>query len=340
VRHQPKHIALVVALTLIAFQDRGQAQSTPPFNPNAPDPLEDVQLDPDLGTSGDLGGVDDAVGQVDAITRDLDSAIQDQLEGLAETVNSATDDLLGGEIQQIQDAFGIIGSVQEAIGSITDLFDSIFNMNRLLDVFNFDFFDIFQNPLGGLSQDSNRIDISTGPLGLPDPKQVEAQIDNAKPSAFEEVSATKTGGNGSPVIKEDLITLFERDMTDEVAAQTALTEDGQTKLRENAETAKQALEASQKIAEDSEGQDVSQNILRNISTQLAAQQQTGTLNSIDAQLRARDDALRNKMLVDAVRELQGDRIQNRREDAAAYSDSLTQGAQLIMPGVGINPTGG
>ncbi|MEM9503455.1 MAG: hypothetical protein AAGA01_05805, partial [Cyanobacteria bacterium P01_E01_bin.43] len=128
-------------------------------------------------------------------------------------------------------------------------------------------------------------------------------------------------------------------MTDEVADQTALTDAGQQKLRENAEAAKIALEMSQELAADSEGQDVSQNILRNLSAQLAAQQQTSTLDTVGHQLRARDDALRNKMLVDAVRELQGDRIQDRRETAAAYSDSIVQGGQLIMPGVGINPGG-
>jgi len=46
------------------------------------------------------------------------------------------------------------------------------------------------------------------------------------------------------------------------------------------------------------------------------------------------------MLVNAVRELQADRIQDRRTTAAAYSDAITQGGQLILPGVGIDPAGG
>jgi hypothetical protein len=99
------------------------------------------------------------------------------------------------------------------------------------------------------------------------------------PSAFEEITGSKTGGEGSPVIKLDLVTQFERNLTDEVADQTALTEEGQQKLRENAEAAKLPWKPPRNLQQDSEGQDVSQNIsAEHQRASWPLQQQTSTLD--------------------------------------------------------------
>lgn len=367
---KPRQMAALMSAPLIALMLQGvpvNAQGTPAFNPNADDARNatgggstaggsssaDTSSGSDANSTGGataptgpLGDINSAANDINSIvnntSNDIDAAVQEQLQNLTQTINNSTDNLLGNNsLGQIDNT---IDTVTGAIDNITSTIGSIFDINRLFDLFSLDLPDIFSGALGGLSGGGSgggsTVQIQTGALGLPDPKVIEQQIQNATPSAFEEATGAKTGGRGSPVIKDDLVTLFEADMTDEIAAQTALTEDGQQKLRENAEAANSALETSTELAADSEGQDVSQNILRNISAQLAAQQQTGTLDTIDTQLRARDDALRNKMLVDAVRELQGDRLQDRRQDASAYSDAITQGGQLILPGVGINPAGG
>lgn len=347
-RYQQLTVTLTAALLLSASMGKAvYAQATPPFNPNADSPVNDLDLE-DIDTGdGELNDIEEAAADIETVTRDVDTAIQDQLSNIGSSIEETTGDLLdeNGTIGEVKDTLDAVGAVQDAFASLEQTITSIFDINRLFDLLNLDLFDMVEDPLGGLAnsgsgkKNSNTIEISTGALGLPDPKQIEQEIENAQPSAFEEVAATKTGGSGSPVIKRDLVTQFDRQMTDEVADQTALTQVGQQKLRENAEAAKVALKTSQELATDSEEQDVSQNILRNLSAQLAAQQQTSTLDSVGHQLRARDDALRNKMLVDAVRELQGDRIQDRRETAAAYSRSIVQGGQIIMPGVGINPGG-
>lgn len=364
--HKSRQMTALMSAPLIALMLQGapvNAQGTPAFNPNADDARNNTgDSNSTTGGSatggataptGPLGDINSAANDINSIVNntssDIDAAVQQQLQNLTETISNSTDNLLGNNsLGQIDNTIGTIGNtidtVTGAIDNITSTFNSLFDLNRLFDLFSLDLPDIFSGALGGLSgsgsSGGSTVQIQTGALGLPDPKIIEQQIQNAAPSAFEEATGSKTGGSGSPVIKDDLVTLFETDMTDEIAAQTALTEDGQQKLRENAEAANSALETSTELASDSEGQDVSQNILRNISAQLAAQQQTGTLDTIDAQLRARDDALRNKMLVDAVRELQGDRLQDRRQDASAYSDAITQGGQLILPGTGINPAGG
>ncbi len=335
-----------VSLLSLSLHSAVYAQSTAPLNPNADDPTEDINLD-DIDTGdGTLEDIEDTANDVETVTDDVDAAIQDQLDDISNTVEDTAGDLLDDSdvLSDVDDAFDTVEAVQDAFSSLQQLFSSIFDLDRLFDRLNLDLFDIFEDPLGGIANPggddgANTVEISTGALGLPDPKQFEQELETVQTSAFEEVAATQTGGDGSPVIKRDLVTQFERSMTDEVADQTALTEEGQQKLRDNAEAAKIALETSQQLAADSEEQDVSQNILRNLSAQIAAQQQTNSLNTIGQQLQVRDDALRNKMLVDAVRELQGERIQDRRETAAAYSDSIVQGGQIILPGAGINPGG-
>ena len=192
--------------------------------------------------------------------------------------------------------------------------------------------------LGGLDGSSlpeaaQTISSSVGPLGLPDPKQIEAALLQANPSKLEEFLGVKHGSDGSPVAKADLQRLFDADLARAVAQQSALSTDGQQALLENAQAANAALEASSELAKDSETQDVSQNILRNLSGQLQAAQETDTMLAIDAQRRERDDALRNVVLADTLEQLQQERIAERQQSASAYSSVITEGGLFSMPGM-------
>ena len=350
-RKAPALLLLPVAIALASAAPVGAI--TPGINPNADSPSTgevDTGLDIEGlgGSTGtiDLGGdpFESVVGEIDAGIGDIDGGIGTIDGGIGEVdggIGTIGGGEIGGGLEEISGGVGtVIGGIDSITSAINGIFEAVagvFNLERLLDLVSIELPDIFENPLGGL--EGGGVEIAVGPLGLPDPKLVEESIENAQTTAFEEFAGARTGGEGSPVIKRDLATLFEREMVDEVAAQTALTEEGQQKLIENSDVAVQSLEASQELAMDSEEQDVSQNILRNISSQMAMAQQTSTLDTVDRQLQRRDSALRNLMLVNAVQELQADRIQDRRQNAAAYSDVITQGGQLILPGVGINPAG-
>lgn len=354
--------ALLVTAAISLWNPAGPARAiTPGINPNADSPstgdVDTGSLDTgSLDIGGDLGGTtgssaplntdpfESIVGEIDTGIDDIGGSVGD-IEGGVGEIGGGIDDIGSGDVGDgLGDVTGGVGSVIGGIDSITSTINGIFeqisalfNPERILDLLNIEIPDIASDPLGGLE---GEVAIEPGPLGLPSPEVIEEEIQNAQSSGFEEVAAALTGGDGSPVVKMDLVTQFESELTDEVANATALTEEGQQKLLENTEAAVATLEASQELATDSEEQDVSQNILRNISSQLAMAQQTGTLDTIDRQLQRRDSALRNITLANAVRELQGSRIQDRRETAAAYSDAITQGGQLILPGKGIDPAGG
>ena len=288
------------------------------------------------------GGIQDVLGS--ETVQDVSGAINTA----SNTVNTVT--------QTINDAFSLFGKVKGAIDQILGLFD----IQRILDMIGFDMPDMADNTLEGISGAGERpgegassealsaaaaqeqaVQEAFSPMamGLPDPEKVEAFINSSAPSPFEEAISSKTGGSGSPAIKLDLMTKFDSDTAREVATETALTEAGQKKLTENAQIATASLKQSLELSADSETQDVSQNILRNISSQLSAGQQTDTLNALDSQLRARDDAYRNVLLSDAVDELQSARVEARRRNASGYSRVITQGSLFTMPGLGLSTQG-
>lgn len=333
----------------------------------------DTTLGSAQGTAEEAQGTVDGAGRwIDTTADGITNTINGNIDKYVGIVNGGIQDVLGSETvrdvsgtissatntintvtQTVNDALGLFGKVKGAIDQILGLFD----IQRILDMISFDMPDMADNTLEGISGagETPQASASTEELsaaaaqeraiqeafspmamGLPDPEKVEAFINSSAPSPFEEAISSKTGGSGSPAIKLDLMTKFDSDTAREVATETALTEAGQKKLAENAQIATASLQQSLELSADSETQDISQNILRNISGQLSAGQQTNTLNALDAQLRARDDAYRNVLLSDAVDELQSARVEARRRSASGYSRVITQGSLFTMPGLGLS----
>lgn len=324
---------------------------------------------------GAQGTVEDADRWIDTTANSITNTVNGNIDKYVGVVNDGIQDVLGSET--VRDVSGAINTANNTVSTVTQTINDVsalfgkakgavdqilglFNIQRILDMISFDMPDMADNTLEGLSSVGNGSTDSTSgvelsaaaaqeqaakdafspmAMGLPDPEKVEAFINNSAPSPFEEAISSKTGGSGSPAIKLDLLTKFDSDTAREVATETALTEAGQKKLAENAQIATASLKQSLELSADSETQDVSQNILRNISGQLSAGQQTNTLNALDSQLRARDDAYRNVLLSDAVDELQSARVESRRRNASGYSRVITQGSLFTMPGLGLSTQG-
>jgi hypothetical protein len=309
------------------------------------------------------GTVDDVANDVDAILDDPDAIVddvvqgtQDQIDSTIDGVTGAADDAIDGVADGIDAATsadsvgGVVGGVTDAIGSVTDGIDSILGqidsaIDGFLNIFDQlglpdigQVFDDIDSIFGGGSSggngagDGSLADGSVGAMGIPDPNVVLGNIEDRQTSTTDELLGTKQGSDGSPVIKDDTAYMFDVELARETANASALGEDAQEKLQANGEMATTALETSQQLAQDSENQDVSQNILRNISAQTAANQQTDTLLALDAQARARDDAIRNRLNANALAQLQRERTAQRQTDASAFSSALTQGGQFFLPG--------
>jgi hypothetical protein len=327
------------ALTLALTVGMGEVKASPitPINPNAsgssspsPEITQDALNRSILGNLQGESTSENGQAATQEALQQQEQQIQEQPSGpLGQVQNTIRQ--VGGAVSDISNQVGDIG---DQIGRGIDGLLSQFNLQALLRLLGIDLSNPAQQVSGGLEggAQSNSAGVEPGAIALPDLTQAREAIARGRTSATEEFLGTKTGGTGSPVIKRDLESLLVSSTTREVAEATALSDEGQQQLRENAEAANQALTVSSEMAADSESQDVSQNILRNLSGQMQASQQTDTLLAIDAQLRARDDSLRNFLIANSLDEIQGQNIAKRRVEASAYSSVITQGGQFMLPG--------
>ena len=115
------------------------------------------------------------------------------------------------------------------------------------------------------------LEVDFGRLGLPDIEAAVAIFEEVEDlDIYSDVLGTRTG---STVIIDDVLRgQYLRDLANEYALNTTLSQEGQEFTAEQQAVSEDLALASEELAEDSEQQDVSQNILRNISAQIAIQQ--------------------------------------------------------------------
>jgi hypothetical protein len=297
-----------------------------------------------------LERVDSGVNSANTGLDNIEGALNQQQRDMQET-GGGIDEVISDVVTQDSSTSGIMGTYRN-IGSLIDRVKGLgqdiagilsnFDLDKLLDLLSINWEDIFSDVYGAADGDSTTAGttggsevfagVEAGDMGLPVEDEVNAKIDETETSALMEFLEAKQEG-GSYAGKTALKNLFRAKETEEVAEATALGADGQTKLRQNTEAANDALKTSTAMMEDSEEQDVSQNIMRNISVQSHETTVHTELLAIDAQLRARDDALRNSLLGKSLLEIQGERIRAHRQDASAYSEVLTAGGSFYLPGL-------
>jgi hypothetical protein len=297
-----------------------------------------------------LERVDSGVNSANTGLDNVEGALNQQQRDMQET-GGGIDEVISDVVTQDSSTSGIMGTYRN-IGSLIDRVKGLgqdiagilsnFDLDKLLDLLSINWEDIFSDVYGAADGDSTTAGttggsevfagVEAGDMGLPVEDEVNAKIDETGTSALMEFLEAKQEG-GSYAGKTALKNLFRAKETEEVAEATALGADGQTKLRQNTEAANDALKTSTAMMEDSEEQDVSQNIMRNISVQSHETTVHTELLAIDAQLRARDDALRNSLLGKSLLEIQGERIRAHRQDASAYSEVLTAGGSFYLPGL-------
>ena len=168
------------------------------------------------------------------------------------------------EIEDLTDAVDLIG-----VGTLGDLLTpavaEIFReINRIVGQV-----ETFLSELG--------IEVDIGELNLPDIEEAielfeqDNQIDIAS-----DVFGSQTGS--TVVIDDFLHNQYLKDLGNEFAQNSTLSEEGQEITAEQIEISQETALISNEFAQDSNTQDVSQNILRNISNQLALQQQIANMS--------------------------------------------------------------
>lgn len=120
------------------------------------------------------------------------------------------------------------------------------------------------------------ITVATGEIGLPDILEaIEIFETDNEIDTGSDVFGTQTGSTA--VISNYLYRQYLRDLSEEYAQNSTLSLEGQETTAEQTVISQETVEVSNSLAEDSNTQDVSQNILRNISNQMALQQQLDSM---------------------------------------------------------------
>ncbi|MEG4246528.1 hypothetical protein QUA51_27985, partial [Microcoleus sp. Pol10_D6] len=230
----------------------------------------------------------------------------------------------------------ITGEISDTISTISDSISGIWD-NLLNKVENFS------------SEIESTLSSFLGELKVPDLKEaVQSIMDgNADDSEGTKLSAAlEKKPQDSYSLKENNAELAERESAVSEANKATLSKDAQQKqatlkeiVQQNVEQTGQISQNSMELGADSEGQDVTQNIMRNISQQSAIAAKQAALSAenqsalvMQGQQAQIDRSFANILNAQQAEELNEINTAQRRQDAAAATASSTQAGLFQMPG--------
>ena len=180
--------------------------------------------------------------------------------------------------------------------------------------------------------DNYGISISRGKLGLPNVQEAKIIFDeNVNLGALSDILSGQTGATYS--IRDKFYQEYLGQLSEEYTNNSALSLEGQSKIDAKIDSAISSAEQSITIAEDSSGQDISQNILRNISNQLAIDQQANAMTVTDMEGAKIDRSLGLQMQSEILTEVSGSNTQNLRNITAREGATISTLGLVRIPGL-------
>ena len=240
---------------------------------------------------------------------------------------------IGGIENTISD---ITGEISDTISTISDSISGIWD-NLLNKVENFS------------SEIESTLSSFLGELKVPDLKEAVKSIMDGNTSESEgtKLSAVlEKRPQDSYSLKENTAELAERESAVSEANKATLSKEAQQKqaqmkeiVQQNVEQTNRESQNSMELGADSEGQDVTQNIMRNISQQSAIAAKQAALSAenqsalvMQGQQAQIDRSFANILNAQQAEELNEINTAQRRQDAAAATASSTQAGLFQMPG--------
>ena len=231
---------------------------------------------------------------------------------------------------------GITGEISDTISTISDSISGIWD-NLLNKVENFS------------SEIESTLSSFLGELKVPDLKEAVKSIMDGNTSESEgtKLSAVlEKKPQDSYSLKENTAELAERESAVSEASKATLSKEAQQKqaqmkeiVQQNVEKTNRESQNSMELGADSEGQDVTQNIMRNISQQSAIAAKQAALSAenqsalvMQGQQAQIDRSFANILNAQQAEELNEINTVQRRQDAAAATASSTQAGLFQMPG--------
>lgn len=184
--------------------------------------------------------------------------------------------------------------------------------------------ETFLNHLYGLNT-------SHGSIGLPDFHDIEQQLANHLDlDQLSNFFGTRSGRNTS--VQNRLRQEFLQDFGSEFVKNSIFSQEGQDKIQQKIEQALDTVDYSAQLQQNSSGQDVSQNILRNLSGQMSLQQQIDLMLLFEMQEQKVKDGLQIELSGEVLSEVGRTNVRREREDLAFINHNLHHNLLISIPG--------
>ena len=167
---------------------------------------------------------------------------------------------------------------------------------------------------------------------FPNPTELEEAIKAVSLSELFPSLNRSPAEDESVVGRNDAATEITSQIAIAVADESTFSEEAQDAMVERIEGATNAIEANNALAEDSAGQDVTQNIERNQSEQLAIIGQQLSSLVIEGQQDRVDRAMSSVMTAELLQEVQGGNLKTRREEASVAAHGMQAAVRVSVFG--------
>lgn len=173
-------------------------------------------------------------------------------------------------------------------------------------------------------------------LNIPDLGSIFSLIigntENPNQEGSELASNVENQPRDSYSIKEDIVEKTEQDLAIQVANDTALTQEAQTDEINLAQAVETNMLENVQLAQESQNLDVTQQIMQNISQQIALNGQTQGILIHQNQETQLNQALGNLLNATTAEAVSENNTAQRREKLAAGKTSIIQAGLLLLPG--------
>jgi hypothetical protein len=181
------------------------------------------------------------------------------------------------------------------------------------------------------------IQSTLGAFQVPDLAQLWGQIMGGSASRdpgamLSETLENKTRGGSSYGIREDLSKSAATATATGIANQSILSQAAQTRMAQVRQATQQDTQESTRLGEESQGLDVTQRIMQNLSQQSALNSQVSQRVLQEAQQARVDRAIGNMLSAQTTRELSAITTADRRKTISAGNAASQQGGLMMMPG--------
>lgn len=217
-------------------------------------------------------------------------------------------------------------------------FASVQSVTNQINSFIGDIKGFIQNDIFGSL--NNILQDALGLVNIPDLQKITNDImgtstsSNAAMDLSEKLENRRNGGENSYAIRSSYNSEAQRNAAIGIANGATLSTSAQQTSKQKLDATEDNTERSFELGQESQGSDVTQHIMQNVSSQLALNAQVNSRLYEEAQQARTDRALGNVISAQMAKELAGINTADRQNSIASGNMAIQQQSMMMLPGGG------